>query len=525
MPKLLADIKKKRFLIIFIALIILYLLSRLLFLTILPVFADEAIYIYWSQLIISDWQQFLFYPLNDGKTPLFIWLLIPLLKIFQDPLFAGRLLSVFFGLGQVIITYKIMCFFTSKRFYQFLAPALIILSPGLILTNRLALMDTQLTFFLSASFYFTLLCLNSYFNSSINLFFQQSKKFYFFALSAGIFFGLALMTKLSAILFAPILFFTIFYFSTPKKLFKPSHLKQNFLAVITISIIFILGLSGLYFFKISASFSQLFSRGSDFLFPISEFITRPWTIISQNSITFIRMLTYYLSLPLLLFSFLLLPFSTRRHHHPLLLFFSGMLFLLPIIFLGKIVYPRYLLPALPYFILSFTLSLSYLSANNFQLFKGILLTLIALIGINFIWQSFFSPASMNLDPKDSEQYLQEWSAGYGILSAVNFLEEISSTEKTLVITEGHIGTLPDGLQIYFFNRPTRNQLRIEGLGQAIVNESNLEKFKDLASEYSQAIIIVNSHRMQLNLPSDQLLREFPRPHAQAPTLQIWSWQP
>jgi len=63
----------------------------------LPVFADETIYIRWSQLIIDDWQRYLFYPMNDGKTPLQMWLMVPFLLIFDNQVWAGRLLSVLVG--------------------------------------------------------------------------------------------------------------------------------------------------------------------------------------------------------------------------------------------------------------------------------------------------------------------------------------------------------------------------------------------------------------------------------------------
>src|SRR5690606_14151004 len=79
----------------------LYLLTHLVNLTGLPVFADEAIYIRWTQLIIDDWQRYLFFPLNDGKTPLHMWLMVPFQLVVADQLLAGRLLSVLVGLLQL----------------------------------------------------------------------------------------------------------------------------------------------------------------------------------------------------------------------------------------------------------------------------------------------------------------------------------------------------------------------------------------------------------------------------------------
>src|SRR3990170_8374691 len=66
----------------------------------LPVFGDEAIYIRWAQVMRAD-PSLRFLPLSDGKQPLFMWSIIPLFKIFSDPLFAGRFLSVVSGLATL----------------------------------------------------------------------------------------------------------------------------------------------------------------------------------------------------------------------------------------------------------------------------------------------------------------------------------------------------------------------------------------------------------------------------------------
>src|SRR5690606_18605010 len=78
-----------------------YFLTHLPHLTQLPVFADESIYIRWAQLIVDDWKQYLFFPLNDGKTPLFVWLTTLSLHVFANPLVAGRMVAILAGLAQV----------------------------------------------------------------------------------------------------------------------------------------------------------------------------------------------------------------------------------------------------------------------------------------------------------------------------------------------------------------------------------------------------------------------------------------
>src|SRR3989339_2107589 len=73
---------------------------RLYHLDLLPIFADEAIYIHWAQVMRAE-STLRFLPLSDGKPPLFMWTMIPFFKIISDPLVAGRLVSVFSGLGTM----------------------------------------------------------------------------------------------------------------------------------------------------------------------------------------------------------------------------------------------------------------------------------------------------------------------------------------------------------------------------------------------------------------------------------------
>src|SRR5437870_4877804 len=77
---------------ILVAIIALFFILRLPSLTYQPIFADEAIYIRWAQIAKAE-PSLRFISLQDGKTPLFMWAMAPYLIIFDDPLFAGRLLS------------------------------------------------------------------------------------------------------------------------------------------------------------------------------------------------------------------------------------------------------------------------------------------------------------------------------------------------------------------------------------------------------------------------------------------------
>ena len=118
-------------------------LTRLYNLDLVPIFADEAIYIRWAQLLAFDWRH-LFVPLTDGKTPLFMWLLAPLLRLNFDPLLTGRVLSALSGLGTVVGVY-----FLAKKLFEEktarLAAGLALFQPFLLFYDRMSLTDSLLT--------------------------------------------------------------------------------------------------------------------------------------------------------------------------------------------------------------------------------------------------------------------------------------------------------------------------------------------------------------------------------------------
>jgi 4-amino-4-deoxy-L-arabinose transferase-like glycosyltransferase len=84
-----------------IGLVIVYFALTLTHLTRLPIFVDEALYLRWAQIAWHDasWR---FISLTDGKQPLYVWFVIPFLKLIADPLAAGRTASVVTGLFTVL---------------------------------------------------------------------------------------------------------------------------------------------------------------------------------------------------------------------------------------------------------------------------------------------------------------------------------------------------------------------------------------------------------------------------------------
>src|SRR3989344_8921312 len=86
-------------------------ITRVINLDLLPIFTDEAIYIRWAQIGLAD-PAHRYIALTDGKQPLFTWLMYPTLRIFSDPLFAGRFISVIASIVTLLGVY-----FTARMIY------------------------------------------------------------------------------------------------------------------------------------------------------------------------------------------------------------------------------------------------------------------------------------------------------------------------------------------------------------------------------------------------------------------------
>lgn len=507
----------------FIPLLILifYGVTHIVSLTLLPVFADEAIYTRWAQLIIDDPGRYAFFPLNDGKTPLFIWLLVPFQYLFADQLFAGRFVAVLVGALQVIATGYLARALGGKEKTAWLAMVLVSVLPFWFFHHRMVLMDGLLTLWLT-----TMMIGLVKLNTTVAAAPAKSKKIlqrlpWLWIAVTGVSLGAALLTKLPALLFLP----TMIVFG----LWQPLSVQKRARLLSFIAAAGLLGVAIFASLKLTPVFGQLFSRGSDFLYPWREVLLGGvWQQTIQNWPTYISYFLSYMTAPVMLLVLigLFLKPSQRTNH---ILFWSAMGFLLPIAILGRVVYPRYLMPAAIYFTLIAAFALQDIVgrwvSQQSDLVKKILVAIVAvsllgnILSVSGVFMAY-SLANADETPfvsADRTQYLTEWSSGHGLWETAGLIRHAAEDTTIAVATEGYFGTLPDGLVMYFHRRDVDN-IYIEGIGQPVrqIPESFLER----ARVYDRAWLVVNSHRLDLDLPSTNLIQEHCRPYA-APCLQIW----
>lgn len=495
---------------IFIGLIILvafYLLTRLVNLTSIPVFGDEAIYLRWSQLI-KNVETLRFVPLTDGKQPLFMWLAVIFLKIISDPLVAGRLLSVligFFSMLSLCVTFALYLNYSSKNRQPHLFVIeslkkypLLSLIPGLIyiflpLTfffDRLALPDGLLSLFGIITIFFTLL-LGKYPRFDLSLI-------------LGVTLGLAWITKSPAIYFVVLSFLGFIILSRTKKYYYP--LISTILAFVIYNLL-----------RLGPQFQQLALRNRDYVWPLSEVLRHPLDPFIPHLKDLLVLYIQYLSLPVLILATIgaVIYFLKNKTFSRLSLFILAF-FILPTIAnlaMVKIFTGRYLLLTTPVLIIFLSLSLIKFMQYSRKIFQNrlrqILIVLLCFLP-NLYWLIMvsFNPFKVRL-PVSESGYTSGWTAGWGIKSVAEYLISRSQTFNVIVGTEGYFGTLPDGLQIYTDSRPRLTVFGVDtGLTQIPLKLIDARDYGD------DVYLLLNSPKQKLEqsaLDRLSLVKSYPKP--------------
>jgi 4-amino-4-deoxy-L-arabinose transferase-like glycosyltransferase len=441
---------------ILIIICVLFLVSRIWNLNSLPVFGDEAIYIRWAQIIKSvDTLRFI--PLTDGKQPLFMWLNSISLRFISDPLISGRLISVFSGLGILVTLFLISHSFLPSLIYIFL--------PFAFFFDRLATADTLLSFFGIFSLYLSLSLAKK---PALDL-----------SMILGVSLGLAWLTKSPAIYFIVLSLLTFV-------LYNPKNIKKIYFPILSVFIAFVI----YNILRLGPSFSQIALRNKDYIWPLTEILKHPLDPLIPHLKDTFYIYKYYLSLPLLLSPLLYFVFKKKNKFYPSFLIYLAW-FILPLIAnaaMAKVFTARYILFTLPPLILVF----SHFLKEVFNKKYFYLLLLIFIPNFWRIYQISLFPQKLNL-PSTDTGYIVDWTSGWGIKEASEYLISRSKENNVIVGTEGYFGTLPDGLQIYTNQLP---QLTVFGVGINI--EKIPDKLIDAKNYGDEVYLFFNASRLKLS---------------------------
>lgn len=468
---------------IILGILVLYFVFRLPHLTLQPIFADEAIYIRWAQVMRAE-PTLRFLPLSDGKTPLFMWGVIPLLKIFSDPLFAGRFLSVLSGFATLIGV-----FFVSLRLFNLKVAVWSALFyavvPFTTFFDRMALVDSMLSSFTIWSFYFAVWLLQS---QRLDL-----------AMILGYMLGGGLLTKTPAMLNIAALPFILigFKFKNAKKL---SVIKLLIFWAIAI----ILALAIYNILRLGPEFNQLSSRNADYIFSPWELNKRPLDPFIPHLRVLVDWFPKLLTWPILILLFFGLWITVKtKHRLGLALFFWSVTPLLIQMAFLKTFTARYILFSIPPFLIMAAFGLENLM-DKLNLRRYILIFLSAILilpfSLYFDFLNLTKPETAPLPAEERRGYFEEWTAGYGFKEISEFLIEKRKEGPVLVGTEGFFGTLPDGLLIYL------DKSGIPVVGDQATISAKLKS----AARSNQTFFVGSKSRVGENLPGGKLIKEYPK---------------
>ncbi len=413
-----------------------YFIIRLPGLTLQPIFADEAIYVRWSQVMKAE-PTLRFLPVSDGKTPLWMWILMPVFKFVEDPLLAGRLLSVVLGvwtlLGVLFLGWK---YFDKKTAVW--AGFLNVVTPYIVFFDRMALVDSFLAAFSLWSLIFTLLLV-------------EYKRLDLAMILGGILGG-GWLTKTPGLFSVLSLPLGLINFNWKN---RGKYGLLQILGLIGVSMIIAVAFYNLL--RLGPGFDSLSSRNGDYIHSPLHLLESPLDPFIPHFRDLIDWLPKMLTLPILLVVLggIVWPFIKRNRVAMAILAWSIFPLLVEMALL-KTFTTRYILftisPLL--FLAGWFISQTLpMIKKNHQFAVVAIFLIILLPAMWFNRKLWFAPETANLPHESRRGYFEDWTAGTGLEDIANYLKAEAKVKKIVVGTGGAFGTLPDGLYIYLDKVP------------------------------------------------------------------------
>jgi 4-amino-4-deoxy-L-arabinose transferase-like glycosyltransferase len=436
----------------------------------LPIFADESIYIHWAQIMRAE-PSLRFLPLSDGKQPLFMWAVIPLFKVFSDPLISGRILSGLCGLGTILGIFLAAQILFKRTSLSVLAAFIWAILPYSVFFERMALVDSMLTMFIVWTFVFSAMAI---IHSRLD-----------FSMLAGFTLGFAYLTKSPAI-FSFILIPTLFLLADLKHKTSLQLFKIIGQTLMTYLIAF-----GMYnILRLGPEFHMLALRTKDYYYPFSEIIKHPWWPLLPHLTDDLSFLSYMLT-PMAFALSIWGIFAEKFIHWRARLILS-LWWLFPLLAQSAVAISltaRYFLFTLPFAIILLAHGLLHLKQKlRKPIVPWLLLALVLVPAFVIDYLYLFKIDSAPLPRIERAGYLEEWTAGTGIREASQIIKTYAAKGPVLVGSEGFFGTPFDALGVYL--NKVQN-VRIIGVGVWIdsVHEKLLNSLAD-----NQVFLVVNSTR-------------------------------
>lgn len=420
-------------------LLLVYTFLLLTNLVLLPLYLDEGLYIFWSYLFSTD-PGFAYISMQDGKTPLFIWLTTRVNSFFNNFLYSGRFVSVMASVVSLICWLIIGAKIMGKRSLIFIF-VLFLVAPFNILISRLAFVDSLLIAFGSLSILGIFL---------VKEFAEKKQiiKTLIFATLAGLLLGMAFLTKTTAKIFllGELLVLGLWGLGLVKNTqFKPA-------ALILVSGLII---TGLYFeimgylkFGALKHWEMIANKESILVFSLPElyrkfFVQQNFTTHIKNISVTLEYFFYYFG-PILFFfaAGVIWMFKIRRHFWilSLVLVFSGGVFLS-----AKVPASRYLAIIIPEVLVISAFGLFWIWGSKLKLLKvisGVLILISGFLSVKII----FDPMNAYYASDDRANFVDYNLNALGLNESIEYL---SPRKENAAVALTGIWGVAEGAKVAF----------------------------------------------------------------------------
>jgi len=480
--------EKKDWLIIGV-LISVFFLTRLIRLDKFPIFCDEGIYIRWAKVAWHDasWR---FISLTDGRQPLQTWGTIPFLKLFpNNALFGGRLFAVTAGFIALIGVFCLLYYLFGKK-TALLGAFFYILTPYFLFYDRMALVDSMVNASFIWILFFSILLAN---NLRLDL-----------AILFGLLSGMALLAKSSVKLFLGLsIFAPILFFTTKKGVFFKKVI--NFLALYLVVIFFGLVIYNIQ--RLSPYLHFVTEKNKTFIVPFDEFFKKPFELLIPN----LKKIPEYFFWEMgFILGFIGLAGWVKLFKEKMKIFIYLSLWILISYFtvasFARVLFPRYIIFLGSLFLIMASYFIASLKNKKIVIF---LITIYIVSIAYFDYTILFDNKNIPFHPIDRGQYIEGWTAGWGIKEIIDYSREKSKEKPVIVMAEGNFGLAGDVLDT--FVRPD-DKIEIRGYWPLNV-EHLIENQKELKDKY---VFIVLSHHM--DIPTGwpmRLIKKYDKPNNQS----------
>ncbi len=477
----------------------LYFITRLAGLKGVPYFCDEGVYIRWAQQALFEhrWLGCLI----DGKPPLHIWAIMPFLKIFDDPLVAGRVSSVFAGAFTTAGIFLLGRELKDSRF-GLLSAFFYVICPYALWKDRLALAESLLLTFTVFAVFFTVKAVKS--------------ENYLYLAGTGVSTYLALMTKGTAFYLFLILPFAYVLSSPSNREETRAHPLLRWAVAIGVCLVAAYGAYSLL--RIKLDFGLLVDVSSTRTLTFSRIITDPFAFFPGNADSILRN-SFNLMTPVLFITCFagLLAGLIRKWRPAILLALWFLVVWLVVGVTSLHPYPRFYLGMLPPLLLGASYAVTELAGRAREhgrknedraavLIAACVIVLLAAItvpaGIKTA-RVITNPAGAGLPDMIKSQYIDNWSAGWGLDQTVKYLERRAVKQKITVAADD--GFFPGfALATYFFDNPN--------IDYSVYNkDAGLPPELLLAAKERPTYLVLNDYTV---LPDDlpaALVKKFKKP--------------